>query len=446
MAATSLFGFLGITLNPLTLAKEFAGALLHAVLVLFGEAAAELTRALLGFVATTSDPVLSGGWWAGSGQALFDRVLAVSGSLLALAFMVSVVTAVLSGDHRMLARAAKRLPLAVIEMALLVGVTAALIAASDELSSAIAAGASAKLSGALAASLAAAIPDTGIVGLIGGLLVVLGGIVVWLELLCRTALIYVAVMAGPLIFAASVHPSVNGLKRRYVEGGLALIGSKVVVALALATGAAMLSGLGHASSFSGAVGLLLEALAVLAVACFSPFILLKLLVGAEAILAAEGLERRPFRAAVQTATLATGTSGFSSMLRGLGGGASRAAMAGGPGGGLGGPGGPGTPPGSGSPPGGSGGGPSSGGPAGSGSGGHRPSPRPGASSPSAAPPGRQQAGAGPGGGGGGAALSPERAPASTPTGSGGTTTRPSGRTPTASTTAPLARRPSRRQP
>ena len=296
-----LFAFLGISLNPLTLAKDIADAFFSALLSLFGTGASSLVTALLGFVKTTSDPVFSGGWWSSSGQAVFERVLAVSASVMALAFMLAIITALLSADHSLLARAALRLPVAVLEMALLVTVTAALVSASDEVSASIARGATGTLSAFVAVAMSGAIGATGIVGLATGALIVIAALCVWAELLCRSALIYVAVMAGPLIFAASVHPSVRGLRRRYVEGGLALILSKVVIALAFATGSAMLSGLGDSASFSAAVGALMEALTILVVAAFAPFILLRLLIGAETILVAEGLERRPARAAVHGA-------------------------------------------------------------------------------------------------------------------------------------------------
>ena len=121
VSSAPVLAFLGITLNPLTLAKDIANAIFSAALALFGQGAASVVGALLGFVKTTSDPVFSGGWWSSSGMAVFERVLAVSGSLLALAFMCSIITALLSADHGLLARAALRLPIAVLEMALLVG-------------------------------------------------------------------------------------------------------------------------------------------------------------------------------------------------------------------------------------------------------------------------------------------------------------------------------------
>ena len=232
------------------------------------------------------------------------------------------------------------------------------------------------------------IADTGVVGLVIGGLVILASLCVWAELLCRSALIYVAVMAGPLIFAASVHPSVRGLQRRYVEGTLALILSKVVVALAFATGSAMLSGLGKSSSFAAATGALLQALAVLLIACFSPFVLLRLLIGAEAIVAAEGLERRPFRSAMQANYATSSLSGFAGMVRGLGSPGAPPSGGGGISGGLGASGpGPGSPSPGGPAPGGSGGGPRPSSPNSTPAPSARPTPAPPPPSPSRSAPG-----------------------------------------------------------
>ena len=314
--AVHLSAILGISLNPLTIATDIAKVFFSSLASLFGTGASALLGALLGFIEETSDPVFSGSWWSSSGEAVFSRVLVVSAFVLALSFLVSILTAVISADQGLLARAIRRLPLAVIETGLLVAVVAALVSASDEISSFVASGSSATLSSFALQSLGIAVTESGIVGIVVAALLVLACLCVWAELLCRSALIYVAVMAGPLIFASSVHPSAQGLKRRYVEMGLALIFSKVVIALAFATGSALLSGISSVPSFAGAIGALMEALTILLVACFSPFLLLRLLLGAEAIVVAEGLERRPARALLQTsATVSSG--GLSNMLRGL---------------------------------------------------------------------------------------------------------------------------------
>lgn len=313
-----LAGVLGISLNPLTWAKDLAKALSTALIGSVGKGASALVHALLGFITSTSDPSFAGGWWSSAGIALFERVVAVTGSLLALAFMWSIISAMVSGDRSLLARTCLRLPLAVVQIALVVTVTGALVAASDEIASEIAKGATTTLSRFVALDMTGAIAGSGIVGLVCGGLVILAALSIWAELLVRSALIYVAVLCAPLIFAAGVHPSVSGLKRRYVEGALALITSKIVIALAFATGSAMLSGLGRSPSFATAVGALLEALCVLSVAAFAPFILLRLFIGAEGIITAEGLARRPTRTAIATAGVAQSASGATAMLRGLG--------------------------------------------------------------------------------------------------------------------------------
>jgi type IV secretion system protein TrbL len=320
MAVTQpkLLGLLGITLNPVTLAKDVVAAIAHAASAGIAKGAAAIVAALLGFVTTTSDPLFSGGWWSTSGIALFERVTAVTGAMLALAFMLSLVTAVLSGDKTMLSRAVLRLPIAVIEIALVVAVTAALVTASDQIAAEIAKGATGALSKFVELDMVGAVASSGVVGVVSALLVILAALAIWAELIVRSALIYLVVLAAPLVFAAGVHPSVGHLKRRYVEGALALIASKIVVALAFATGAAMLSGLASSPSFAAAIGALLEALAILGVAAFAPFILLRLFLGGEAILAAEGLARRPARAALATSGAAQSAAGFSSMLRRLG--------------------------------------------------------------------------------------------------------------------------------
>ena len=94
-------------------------------------------------------------------------------------------------------------------MALLVGVTAALVSASDEISAEIAKGASGTLSTFVSGELAGAIAGTGIVGLIAGGLVILAALGIWAELLCRSALIYLAVLGGSAHLRGE-RPSVGG--------------------------------------------------------------------------------------------------------------------------------------------------------------------------------------------------------------------------------------------
>jgi hypothetical protein len=319
----NVLALFGISLNPLSYLGSFIDGMFSAALKLFGQSASDVVTALLGFMTTTTEPIFSGGWWSSAGEAVFVRVLGIAGGLMALMFLLSIITALLAGDPKVLMKAVLNLPLAVIQMGLLVTVTAALIAATDEASAAIASGASHGLATFVTVGMIAAITDSSVVGLVIGALIILAAISVWLQLIVRTALLYVAVLGAPLVFAAAVHPSVRGIQKRYIEFGIGLICSKVVVALAFATGAAALGSLGSSPTFSAEVGALLEALAILLIACFAPYLFVRLLIGAEALIVTEGLERRPFRAAMhaqQAGYYLRAGGGLSGLLSGMGGG------------------------------------------------------------------------------------------------------------------------------
>ncbi|HXV05608.1 MAG TPA: hypothetical protein VFP23_06860 [Solirubrobacterales bacterium] len=93
---------------------------------------------------------------------------------------------------------------------------------------------------------------------------------VWLELLMRDAAVYVVALFMPLALAASIWPRWMGALRRSAELLVAVIGSKFVIVsiISLAVGllAAGGSGVEH----------ILAASALMLLACFAPFVLMKL--------------------------------------------------------------------------------------------------------------------------------------------------------------------------
>jgi hypothetical protein len=156
-----------------------------------------------------------------------------------------------------------------------------------------------------------------------GLGTLVAALVIFIELVIRSALIYLVVGLCPLAFAALLWPVTRGVLRRTLELLTALILSKVVVALALAIGAAALGGAtgtetsrpslspptasaevapaeSDAATVTVAAGVLLAGLATFAVACFSPFVVLRLVPVVESAVAAQGLRGGPVRTA-QTA-------------------------------------------------------------------------------------------------------------------------------------------------
>lgn len=122
---------------------------------------------------------------------------------------------------------------------------------------------------------------------IGALLVVIGALALWIELIVRSAAVYVAVLFLPLALASLVWPSVSHWCRRLVETLASLVLSKFVVVsvLSLAVGA-----VANGEGF----GTLLTAGALLLLAAFMPFSLLRLvpMIEAGAALQLEGARQR----------------------------------------------------------------------------------------------------------------------------------------------------------
>jgi hypothetical protein len=119
---------------------------------------------------------------------------------------------------------------------------------------------------------------------IGGLLVSLAALVLWLELVVRAAAVSAAVLFLPLALAALVWPAVAHWCRRLADTLVALVLSKLVVAavLSLAVGA-LAGGLGvSGSSEGGGFSSVVTGIALLVIATLSPFTLLRLVPAVEA--------------------------------------------------------------------------------------------------------------------------------------------------------------------
>jgi len=131
------------------------------------------------------------------------------------------------------------------------------------------------------AAFGAAVGST-IVTLIFAIMVLLASIAVWVELILRNAVIYVAVLFLPITLAASVWPALRSWSTNLTKtlGAFVILKPVVVIILSLA-GAAATAGLGGQSK--GPVGVVLAAVVIFGLAAFSPFALLSLIgAGSEA--------------------------------------------------------------------------------------------------------------------------------------------------------------------
>ena len=137
------------------------------------------------------------------------------------------------------------------------------------------------------------------------LVCVIGALLLWIELLIRNAAVATAVLFVPLVLSAAIWPALAHWPRRLAETLTALVLSKLVIAgiLALAFSAVQ-QGKGPASALLGGALLLLAA--------FSPFALLRLLPLAEAGAAGalEGARRQISAPAISAARM--GSSAVSS--------------------------------------------------------------------------------------------------------------------------------------
>lgn len=147
--------------------------------------------------------------------------------------------------------------------------------------------------------------------LLGAIVVVLGAFSIWLELLLRSAAIYVAVLFLPLAFAAMVWPTAGRWCRRLIEFLIAIIFAKVFIVAIIDMAAAGLAGGGLADKFEG----VLAGGALLLMAAFTPIALLRLIPLAEAAVVTAGQQRAALRQATQGATAFTSSSVVSQMIQ-----------------------------------------------------------------------------------------------------------------------------------
>ncbi len=273
------------------------------------EAVGFFVDGVIGFLLTSARPDVEAVWFAGAGSP-YATVRNMAAVTLAVFVFLGLIQGLLVGDMAgMVRRVAVDVPFAVLGMIATTVVVGRLIELTDALSATVLSGADGQavhfLSGFGVAVNAA---TSGFAATLLGLVAVLAAFLVWVELMVRSVLVYVLVAVSPLSFAAMVWPAARGVLRRTVELLVAVILSKLVISIALAVGVAALSGAGSGGQEQTGVvneaamslGTLLVGAAVLAIAAFAPFVLLRLIPMAEGAAVAYGVSRSPVRAAQAT--------------------------------------------------------------------------------------------------------------------------------------------------
>ena len=271
------------------------------------DACRDVGRELVSVLAGSASPQFDRGWWASAqGRELMGTVTSLA-ALLALAFLLlALIQGLLAGDPvGMVRTAVGHVPLSALGVGVVIAVTEVLLRATDEATALVVRGVPENLGRFIQGfGLDASMVTGGLaaVVLLGVFLV--GALLVWAELVVRSALVYLLVAFAPLILAARIWPAARGMFRRLCELGIALIVSKLVIGLALAVGATAL-GAGDAGATDGSGGGmslagLLGGATLMGLAAFTPFVVLRLLPLVESAVVAHGVSRSPIRGAQAT--------------------------------------------------------------------------------------------------------------------------------------------------
>jgi hypothetical protein len=267
---------------------------------------------------TTSPDVVNADWFASQYRVMLALAVVIALPIL----LVSVAQSIVRADGMQAIRSAfVFLPLAAILSAVGPALAQILINVSDWMSAALGGNAAndaqkfmsdagSALAGLGAGTLNPAAPVFGV--LLGALIVTLGALSIWLELLLRAAAIYISVLFLPLALAAMIWPAGWRWCRRLIEFLIAIIFAKVFIVAIINLAAAGLARGGLGDKFEG----VLAGGALLLMAAFTPIALLKLIPLAEAAVVTAGHQRAALRQATQGATaLTTSSSVVSGMIQ-----------------------------------------------------------------------------------------------------------------------------------
>jgi hypothetical protein len=242
-----------------------------------------------GAMSATTTVDLSAGWFSAHESTMTTLAAAV---LLPM-ILCATIQALYRQSASMLGRSfLVHLPLALLFTGVAVELVQMALAITDTLSAQLLSSSGtgtttilAPVSDFLAGSTAQAPGVPAFVVFVGGLLVAVACLVLWLELVIRAAAVSVAVLFLPLALAALVWPAVSHWCRRLAETLAALVLSKLVIAATLSLAAGALAGglgIGGAGHDGGGFAAVITGIALLAVATFSPFTLLELIPAVEA--------------------------------------------------------------------------------------------------------------------------------------------------------------------
>jgi hypothetical protein len=329
-------------------ASQLAGDGANSVLGALGGWVSDGATWLLGeigkVISTTTSIDLGASWFT----AHYQTMAVLAGVVILPLLLLGIMQSIYRQNASMLVRSiVLNVPLAILLTAVAVKLVQLGLAVTDAMSAAVAGGAGldtghflSSVTSGLAATPTAGQPAApGFIVFLGGLVVVFGALMVWIELLVRSAAVYVAVLFLPLALASLAWPAIAHWCRRLVDTLVALILGKFVIVsvLSLAVGA-LAGGTGSTPSGSstggggGGFGAVVAGAALLLLAACAPWALFRLLpfLEAGAVGHLEGLSHR----ARQGASIPAKGLAHVAMGAPVGGGGLAARLGGGAGGGV----------------------------------------------------------------------------------------------------------------
>lgn len=216
--------------------KSLAGSAFQAIAKYFSDAATKVCVWLWQQIGSAAAIQLGG-----SG---FDRLL---GILMAIAvvvgmglFLIQIIQSILRRDVAGLGRAAKGLLIAFLGGAVAITITNLLLSATDSLSNGVVQTATGGSMTTLGNSIMSTTALTAIQNpaalLILSLIIIVSAVVIWAALTVRKLLIILAAVFGPLAFAGAMADISTGWVKKWIEGMIALIASKLILVTILVTG------------------------------------------------------------------------------------------------------------------------------------------------------------------------------------------------------------------
>lgn len=270
-----------------------AGSAVEAVTAWVTDAAKWAVGKVLGLMDDSTSPNLEARWFTER----YRFMVGMAALVLLPMLLIAAIRAVMTQDVSQLVRSFfVYLPVAILGTFIAVFLAQSLLVVTDAMSAAVAESIAGDVSQVFVAagdtlttpSPHAARPLFAI--FFGALVLIVGSFLVWLELLVRSAAVTASVFFLPLILSGLVWPATARWTKRLIEILVALILSKFVIVAVISLATAALSEPGK-----GGFGAVMSGAALMTIAAFSPFALLKLFPAIEeaSIGHLQGMGRKP---------------------------------------------------------------------------------------------------------------------------------------------------------